>query len=439
MPTDHRGLGTKVTELSEQMSDGLDIFEMPAPETSLIKGKTVIHHLNTAINDNTTVFEFVIPAENHEYLYLPLTRVEGEIKMSKKDNTAIADADVVSLTNLLSTSIFKQVECEVNGVQVADLTSPTYHYKAYLEHELTYSNDVKETSSRCMLYHWEEAGKEEDQNNPGLKARKGWLTSNGNTLFFSTPIFVDFFDSSRYLIPGASIKLRFIKNTDSFCFIAPDDNYKIAIKSLTLATRKLTVNPAIVSRHREILQKQPAIYPLAQSKIKTFGIAQGISSTTLSGIFMGKLPRFALIGFVKSDAFNGGVANNPFTFQHFDVCYVGLSVNGVPTPSSVFQPDFASGNCVREYRHFLDNIGIGTDNVGNAICFDRYKKNMSIFTYDFTPDLCNSFHDHVDESGFVSLDLRFKTPLPTNITVIVYATYNEALMIDCTGNVLHQQ
>jgi len=437
--SDHRGLGSKVLELSEQMSSGLNIFERPALDTSILGGKTVIHHLSTAINDNTTVFEFVIPAENHEYLYLPMTRLEGEIQINKKDNTALANADQVSLTNQLATTLFKQVECEVNGVQVADLTSPTYHYKAFLEHELTYCNDVKETGSRCMLYYYDVAGKEEDLASDGNAERKRWIMADNGKIHFSTPLFIDFFGSAKYLIPGAVIKLRLIKNDDTMCFIAAADNYKVAIKSLKLSTRKLTIHPEIVEGHRARIQREPAYYDLAQSKIKTYGISQGISSTTLSGIFMGKLPRSAVIGFVSSNAYNGAIANSPFVFKHFDVSYVGLSVNGVPTPSTVFQPDFASANCVREYRHFLDNIGVGTDNVGFNVCFKRYLANMSVFTYDFSPDLCNGYHDHPDNSGYVSLDLRFKNPLPENITVIIYATYNEALLIDRDGNVTHQQ
>lgn len=432
---DHRGLGSKVLELSEEMSGGLNIFEEPPKDTSLVHGKTVIHHLSTAINENTTVFEFVVPAENHEYIYLPMTRIEGEIELKKKDNTAIVLADQVTTVNQLATSIFRQVECEVNGVQVADLTSPTYHYKSFLEHELTYCNDVKETVSRCLLYHWESAGHEEDLADAGLSARKDWILNGKGSLHFSAPIFLDFFDSARYLIPGAVIKLRFIRNPDTMCFIAAADNYKAIIKSLKLSMRKLTVHPSVVEKHLEIIQKQPATYPIAQSKIKTYGISQGLSSATLSGIFMGKLPRFAMIGFVKSDSFNGTIGSNPFVFKHFDVNYVGLTVNGIPTPSTALQPDFANDNSIREYRHFLDNLGVATDNAGFNVCFKRFTHNMSLFTYDFSPDLCNNYHDHPDNSGYVSLDLRFSKALPTNITVIIYATYNENLLIDRDGNV----
>ena len=437
---DRRGLGGKVLELSELMCGGLDIFSRPTVDTSITSGKTVIHHLNTAINPNTTVFEFVIPSENHEYIHLPMTRLEGEIQVLKNDGTDIVAADNVSLANQLATTLWKQVECEVNGVQVADLTSPTYHYKAFLEHELTYCTDVKETASRCLLYYPDNvAGDENLATGTGLIERKTWITVKNGNLVFSTPLFIDFFSSVKYLIPGAVIKLRFIRNDNSMCFIAPENNYKVVVKSLTLATRKLTIHPQIVEEHRRGLQTMPAYYELTQSKIKTYGIAQGLSSTTLSGIFMGKLPRSCLIGFVQSEAFNGAIATSPFRFRHFEVNYVGLTVNGIPTPSTAFQPDFTGNRCIREYRNFLDHVGVGTDNLGFNVNYMKWMHQTALFAFDFSPDLCNNFHDHPDNSGYVSLDLRFVNPLPTNVTVIIYATYNEALLIDKDGNVTLQQ
>ena len=61
------------------------------------------------------------------------------------------------------------------------------------------------------------------------------------------------------------------------------------------------------------------------------------------------------------------------------------------------------------------------------------------FSYDLTPDLCHSFHQHTPNSGYVDLDLNFHTALTHNITVIVYATFNEYVTIDADGQVKHEQ
>jgi len=142
---DHRGLGTHVHDLTEIMSDGLDIFNLPQSDNSILQGKTIEHHMITAINENNNVFEFVIPSEGHEYTYLPLTRLEGEIQITKSNGTAIGNNDLVAPVNLISSALFRQVECDINGFQVADLTSPTYHYKAYLETLITYGIDAQNT------------------------------------------------------------------------------------------------------------------------------------------------------------------------------------------------------------------------------------------------------------------------------------------------------
>ena len=441
---DSRGVGSHVLELSEEMSDGLDIFDYPKYDTSITSGKTIEHHLTTALNENNNVFEFVIPSEGHDYTYLPLTRLEGELKVEKTTagGGAVGANDLVAPINLMALALFRQAECELNGVQIADLTSPTFHYKNYIETILTYGVDAKSTHLRACLYYADLNGHEETFTaaNPSFIKRRDFLRQNDNSTFeFSTPIHIDFFDSKRFLIPGVTIKIKLIKNEDKFLLMSATDTWKLSIKNLRIVTKKLTIHPTIVEKHRELIQKHPAIYPIAQSKIKTYTINQGISSTNLPGIFRGKLPRSVIIGFVKSDAFNGSYSTNPFLFKDFGVSYLGLIVNGTPVPARVFQPDFANGKCVREYRHLCDNIGIYHENESNMITFDSFKSNLAFFCYDLSPDQCNSYHHHIDQTGFVNLDLQFKEALAQNITVIVFATFNETVKIDASGQVFLEQ
>jgi hypothetical protein len=435
--TDHRGLGTHVLDLTEIMSDGLDIFHKPESDNSILQGKTIEHHMITALNENNNVFEFVIPSEGHEYTYLPLTRLEGEIEIRKSNGTAITNTDWVAPVNLISSALFRQIECDLNGFQVADLTSPTYHYKAYLETLITYGSDAKNTHLQAALYEPDTPGQEETFTTdcPSFKKRRDWIVAHGNKLYFSTPIYVDFFQSQRFLIPGPTIKLKILKNEDKFCLMSATDAWKIKVNNLLITTRKLKIHNDITQKHSEILLKQPALYPIKQSKIKTYVISEGLSAKTLSGVFRGKLPTKAVFGFVKSDAFNGAFNKNPWLFEHFDVSYVGFLINGTPYPSRVLQPDFANGKCIREYRHFLDNVGISHENESNCIDLETYKKNSALFAYDFSGDLCNGFHKHPTETGFVDIELHFKTALTSNITVVIYATYDEIIEIDGQGQV----
>jgi len=438
---DNRGVGTHVVELSEEMSSGLDIFDIPKTDTSLMKGKTVYYHLSTAINENNNIFEFLIPSENHEYTMLPLTRLEGQLQISRADNVALGDADVVIPVNSIANTIFSQIEVELNGVQVADLSSPTYHYKSYIETLLTYGKDAKRGSLRNAFYTKEVPGQEE-----GLEAaqamyseRRQWLRADNGKLNFSTPLYIDFFDTHRYLIPGTVMKIKLIKNEDKLCLLsaaAEANTYKIKINKLCLSFRKLTVHDEIVERHNQMLLKEPAKYPIAQSKIRTYTIHQGISATTIANVFNGKLPRTAIIGMVRSDAFNGTINRNPFKFQPFGLNYLSLVVNGTPMPATVFQPNFATREIAREYAHFLDNVGVGNSNEHNDVDLENFVSGSCFFPFDFSPDLCNSYHSHLSQSGTANLELRFSAELAQNVTLIVFATFNELVTIDNTGRVM---
>lgn len=443
MKSDHRGVGSHVVELSEEMTSGLDIFDIPKVDTSLRAGKTVYHHLSTAINENNNVFEFVIPSENHEYTYLPLTRLEGQLQILKTDGTLLGDGDGVIPTNLISNTVFRQIEVELNGVQVADLSSPTYHYKAYIETHLTYGKDPKRGHLKNAFYTKEVDGEEESLE--GAKEmyieRRNWLKKDQGKLNFSTPLYIDFFDSQRYLIPGTTMKIKLIKNDDKVCLLSAAANanaYKVKINKLCISTRKLTIHDEIVERHSQMLLKQPAIYPIAQSKIRTYTINQGLSATTIANVFNGKLPRTAIIGMVRSDAFNGTIERNPYMFQPFGLNYFSLVVNGSPMPATVFQPNFEKREIAREYAHFLDNLGVGNSNEHNDVDIYNFVSGSCFFPFDFTPDYCNNYHCHLSQSGTVNLELRFSAELAQNITLIVYATYNEILSIDSTGKVMLQ-
>lgn len=442
--SDYRGVGSKVLELSEEMSDGLDIFSIPSEDTSVLSGKTVVHHLVTALNANNNVFEFVVPSEGHDYTFLPYSRLEGEIQIQKTTagGGAVVAADLIAPINLLASALFRQAECELNGVQVSDLSSPCFHYKTYFETLLTYGHDAKETHLRSCLYYPHTVGKEETFTDDcaSFKTRKAWIRQNANNIiYFSTPIHIDFFDSKRYLIPGVTMKLKFFKNEDKFLLMSATDTWKLEVKNLILKTRKLTIHPSIVEKHRELIQKQPAIYPISQSRINHYTLNQGLSSTVISGIFRGKLPRSIIIGMVKADAFHGSFATNPWLFQPFNTSSIRLIVNGIPTPTDTFKLNFENGQCIDAYRHLLDNIGISHENESNMVTFEMFKKNTALFAYDLTPDLCNSYHNHIETTGNINLDIQFSTALTDNVVVIVFGTFNEVVKIDASGQVTLEQ
>ena len=436
---DKLGVGTFITSQSELTTDCLNVFQVPPVDATLKEGKTVYYYPLNAISDSGP-FEFIVPKDPDSWTALPLTRLEGELEISKRDASAWADAtDLVSVVNLFPQSIHKHCEVELNGIQVCDLSSPTYAWKAYIEKHLTYTKDAKESHLLCELYLKDTEGKESlfatttaswNQRKNKLKNRK---------FNFSCIIHSDFFQSKTWLLPNNELKLKLIRNQDDFSLLGATDmanKYKIGVKNLKLAIRRIKIDKAVDLAIEAKLENSPAIYEVTQSKIKTFLVPTGTKTIDFPSILQGNLPRHVIFGFLGAKSFNGAIDANPFYFNHRNVNLFNLKINGSPVVPTPFTPDFAGDNYTREYRWFLDNVGIQHENETNGITRTEWMTNSCFWPFDLTPDLCNGFHIHEGRQGNMDLSLSFSEETTENLHMLVYGSFNSAIQIDKFRNVI---
>jgi len=438
---DKSGLGTLVTEEHELGTSALDLFSDPPMEGAQLAAKEQTVYLTTPLN-NHGPYEFIVPNDSTDFIQLDQTELYGQVSVTKADGTALDVEQYTSVVNNFPQSLFKQVELYLNGTCVTDLSTPMYAYKAYLENHLSYGNDIKETTLYTReLYLKDTAGDEGDgQAELSIKDK---LTTTGigkrlsvltKPFSFNMKLHVDFLGSVRYLIPGVEMKFKLLRNSDTFSLIAKAAGCKIEIKKLELKIRRIVVDPKVGAALEAGLDKSPAKYPIALSKLNMFQINSTTQSLQIPNVIRGKLPRSLLFGFVRADAYDGLVTRNPFVFQHFTLNYLNVYINGDPLHPIPIQPDWDDNNCVNEYVRFLNNIGMHQTHT-NGLTLKDYKENTCLFAYDLSPDLCNSFYRHPTEHGIFDISLSFKTALTTNVKLITYATYDETVLIDKNRNV----
>ena len=264
---DKVGLGTFITDQSELTTSGLDIFTVPPVDTVLREGRSVYYYPTTSVT-NAGPYEFHVTRDPDAFIHLPMTRLEGCLEITKSDGAAFAATDNISVVNLFPQSIFKQVECQINGTEVCDLSTPTYAYKSFLETHLTYSETAKKTHLQCSMYEKDDSGLEEkiDLTNTAAKTRAG--KAFGKQVFFSNIIHSDFFQSEKYLIPNTDLHLKFIRNDDTFSLLGPKAiKYTIKVLSLKLLVRKVKVEPSVHQAIESQLASTPAIYNITRSNI----------------------------------------------------------------------------------------------------------------------------------------------------------------------------
>lgn len=378
-----------------------------------------------------------------EMIQMNTLRLHGSFSVTKADDSGLTADDKVSLVNNAPQTLFRQIELMLNGVCVNDLSTSTYPYKAFIENHYSFDKDIKETTlAACEMYVRDvpslcddpDVANNKDAADNGFKVRKSRIL-NKSKVHFILLIHLDFLQNKKYLIPNVEMKFRFIRNNDSFTVFSKTSNPKIHMHHLELRVRKITCDPVAVGGIEKALATTPAKYHVPQAKIKTFLIMNATQSQNISQIYRGKLPRSFHILMVKSKAFDSDKACNPFRFEHFNLSNLNVFINGEPIHSKAITPEWDNESCLEQYMWHLQNIGLHM-NASNGITFEDFKDHSVMFSYDRTPDLCNSSINHGIDTGTIDVSLAFKNPLTQNVTMIFYAVFDECVTIDKDRNVV---
>jgi hypothetical protein len=191
------------------------------------------------------------------------------------------------------------------------------------------------------------------------------------------------------------------------------------------------ISPSILLAHEAALAKAPARYPLTRVEVKTETITAGLRDKSIPNLFLGQTPKRLVIGLVSNQAFNGSYRHNPFNFQHFNLNYLCLYIDGQQIPSQPLTPDYANDNCVEAYNTLFTGTGIHWKDEGNDISYGEYKDGNALYCFDLTPDLsAHEGHWNLQRQGIVRLEMRFAVPLVSAVNCIIYAEFNNLIEID---------
>ena len=352
----------------------------------------------------------------------------------------------VGPVNNLLYSMFNQIDIFLNQ-KLASPPNNDYPYRAYIE-SLVYSSAAKQSHLTASLWYDDSAecmeGAPENQgagSNNGLKQRQ-YFTKGAKAFDMIGQLHCDLFNQDKMLINGVEMRVRLVRSKDAFYLMdsTNDGRFGIKIKEATLIVRRVKINPGILTAHANTLAKATAKYPITRVEVKTFTLHTGILGDSIDNAILGQLPNHIIIGFVDNRAFNGNRALNPLNFQHFDINYLSLYIDGVQVPSKALQPYF-TGNApsyIEIFKTLYTGTGIHFLNEGLGINRYNYAAGYFLTAFDLIPDLsahCNSQWNLV-HSGSVRIELGFETAPTLTINCIVYAVYDNILEIDSTRQIL---
>ena len=420
----------------------LELFSVPPTQTAIESSQWVEYRPITSLTDSGPI-EFSITGSGEEYVdlsesYLQVTAKivqpdGGDLVQSSDTSGTVTGTDAgIGPVNLWLHSLFSQVDVSLNDRLVTPSMN-TYPYRAYLETLLSYGPAAKESYLTAALWYKDSAKHMDDaQLNKGFKNRQRWTLGSKQVTMIGRP-HLDLCCQDRLMLNGVDIKMRLVRSKDAFSLMGDG---RVKIEEVAFFVRKVKVDASVQLEHIRGMERMTAKYPISRVETKVFSIPKGNMMANQENLFLGQLPKRIVIGMVENQAFNGENTKNPFNFQHFNVNYLALHVDGKQIPAKPLTPDFTNALCTRSYASLFTGTGFMGHDRGNQITRDEYANGFTLFAFDLTPDLDDGGHFHLVKQGNLRLELHFKTALAETINVIVYAEFDNVIEVDKARNVL---
>ncbi|XP_031777344.1 uncharacterized protein F54H12.2-like [Nasonia vitripennis] len=355
--------------------------------------------ISSLSDDGDSPLEFLIPSSTDHYIDLAHTTLHLTVQILPASDTPSENLKVGPVNNFI-------------------------HSIAYIETLLNYATPAMRSHLTSALWSIDTADamdaapnldRKADGANQGLINRLFFI-AGGKAVDMIGHLHCDVFNQPKFLTNGLDVRVRLVLSKDAFCLMDLSDKgkFSVHIKEATLIVRRAKISPGILLAHANALAKTTAKYPLTRADVNSFTLHSGILGDTLDNVILGQLPKRIILGFVKNKAFNVNRKLNPLNFQHFNINFISLYMDGVQVPSI----------------HYL-NEGLDIDRYG-------YPNVFCLFAFNLTPDLSAHFISHWNlvRSGSLCVEVRFAEALTETLNCIVYAEFDNVLEIDSNRQII---
>lgn len=420
----------------ETKNSSLCIFDKQPTQTDIIRSAVTDYFPVTSISSGGPI-EFHVPGNTEDYIDVNDIYLHLKLKVTKADGTAIAAADKVGLNNLAIASLFQDVGLTLGETQIEG-GQQCYPYKSYFNTVMQFHPAAQSSHMRLFGWRKDEGGKHDEEANKGFVARMKW-TETSKVCELYGPLYLDFFNQSRFLISQTDMRIRLLPSKAEFVLNAfgATTDFKIQFEHVSLHVRRMLLNPSVINGHNTGLTKYNAHYPILHTELINFTIPAGQKSYIKDRLFPLQIPKLLIIGMVENEAFNGDIKKNPFNFQHFDLNSIALFRDGESTPGRPFTPDFTNGLYARSYANAMQTFHYFNSDDTNGLTYDEYGNGYTLYAYDLTPDNdISSTHRHAISTNNLRLELNFKKNLAKTINVLLYAVFDSHIEITKLRDVL---
>ena len=383
--------------------------------------------------------EFNVKGADRLYLDLNNSKLEIKRKIVTAAGADIGDDEAVGPVNNFLHSLFSQVEIGLQGVTVGDVNN-LYPYRAYLENLLSTSEQIQKTRLKSVIWERDTNGHESDFRivdegaNTGFKRRRTPFALS-HIVTMIARLHADLFHQNLDIPPNIDLRVRLLPASIDFYLKRPTANntgYRFHFTKVRLLIRTKEASPSLVLAHARMLQKSNFRIPFNKVCLKRQTIPTGATNIDFDNLYTGLLPKRIIVAMVRDTAMHGTKDTNPFLFANYDLNQINMKMNGTDIPRIPYQPNFTTGDYIREYFLFLEGLGLDLGHKSINVTSEDWVQNCNIYVFRLMPSGIPS----VPPTGSVRLELKFRTQTPHNINLLLYSESNALVEIDRDRNII---
>ena len=129
---------------------------------------------------------------------------------------------------------------------------------------------------------------------------------------------------------------------------------------------------------------------------------------------------------------NGVLHQNPFHFEHFNINFIALHINGRQDPIKALTATFIGDNLdyMHTYMQMYSGTGKSFKDENRCVSYTDFPRGNTVFVFNLKPDLSDGPHFDLIRHGNIRLETRFAGNLEAAVTCLVHAEYDSVIEID---------
>lgn len=283
---------------------------------------------------------------------------------------------------------------------------------------------------------------ETGEHNLALRNRAA-LSDGGKTVELIGRLYTDFTDQEKYLINNVPFNVRLQNSDDDFRLMwvksndtAKPQSFKVEFTDVSLIVPYIKLHPFLIVEHAKMLAKNPAVYPINRTEIKTFVISASLGEWCGQNCFNERIPKTMVVALLDSQAHSGNHKKNPFNFIHCKTTDVSFEINNkvINRPMRLdFPNEHYNDGYVSVFETFHHKTGVSPD-----IALKDYNRGYTFFCFDMQ----NSKEEGIltpMQKGNSRLNIKFKEHFKTSVTVLVLGIFDAVVYIDEARNVVFRE